>query len=121
MSALEESKEIEANAEKEVVWRIDNKALPALKEKASKKWDKKQESKEDESSTGELTERHFKNPKILAFKVEDTEKPNWRDMENDLLLKYPGVWVLYSRSDEEKTGHLLILGKLWLVFLLSYN
>jgi len=36
-----------------------------------------------------MNERHFKNPKVFFFECDDTSKPNWRDMENDLALKYP--------------------------------
>jgi hypothetical protein len=54
-----------------------------------------------------LSERHFKNPKILIWSV-DEGKPNWRDMENDIAEKFPDLRILYSRADEEKTGHLAI-------------
>ena len=29
-------------------------------------------------------------------------------MENDLTAKYPTIRILYSRADEEKTGHLAV-------------
>ena len=93
--------------------RHDNKKLPELKARENKKREWKAEDKEDEKVSTELNERHFKNPKVLIFEVEDTEKPNWRDMENDFALKYPEIWILYSRADEEKTGHFAICN-IWL-------
>jgi len=109
LDAIKSSEEVEIDPTNEKLRRKGNKALPTfVAQPNSKKWEKKQEEKEDEKNSTEMNERHFKNPKVFFFECDDTSKPNWRDMENDLALKYPELWVLYSRADEEKSGHLAI-------------
>lgn len=106
--AVEGSKEVELNEDKSKIRRIENKKLPELKAIKTRKRDKKEEEKKDEDVKGELNERHFKNPKILSFSIEAKEKANWRDLEKDFAAAYPDLRILYSRADEEKTGHLAV-------------
>ena len=74
-----------------------------------RKRDNKEEEKKAEKSTGELTERHFKSTKLFIFEHEGVEgKADWRALEDELKLKFPDVRILYSRSDEQKTGHLVL-------------
>jgi hypothetical protein len=103
-TAIASSEEVELNEAKDKIRRKDGKELPSL---VLKKREEKKASKDDESPDAPLSERHFKNPKILLWSV-DEGKPNWRDMENDLQAKYPDLRILYSRADEEKTGHIAI-------------
>ena len=103
--AVTGSEEVELSEDKVQVRRIGNKSLPALKER--RKRENKARDKEDEKTSTYLNERHFKSPKILIWRV-DEGKPNWRDMENDLQAKYEDLRILYTRADEEKTGHIAI-------------
>jgi len=108
LDSVEDSKEVEINTAKTQIRRIENKPLPELQARVTRKRDQKEQEKKDEDAKGELNERHFKNPKILTFKIEDAEKPNWRDLEHDITAAFPDFRILYSRADEEKTGHLAI-------------
>lgn len=115
-SALESSSSVEVSGEvgSRKLRRKDNQALPPLNEAAltkinSRKRDKKDEEKKAEEPTGELTERHFKSTKVFIFEHEGAEgKADWRALEDELKLKFPHIRILYSRSDEEKTGHLVL-------------
>lgn len=81
--------------------RIGNKPLPKLTLKSKAK----EESKaDDEKDSGSISERDYKNPKIIAFKTEteSSEKPSWRDMEKDLQAEYPTLKLLYSRMEDKK-------------------
>lgn len=74
--------------------------------KAKKKVNK--ELVEEESKgTDVLTERDFKDPKIVEFTHvnESEEKPSWRDLEKEIQGKFPSLKLLYSRMDE-KVGQL---------------
>lgn len=85
--------------------RIGNKELPKLILKQKKETHKE----EDEKDSGEITERDFKDPKIIEYKVDaDGEaKPSWRDLEKSIVAKYPTLKILYSRMEaEEKTGQI---------------
>ena len=106
IAAIKDSSEVESDDKGFKLRRKDNKELPKLVEKVRRR-DAKAERKEEDD--GELKEKHFKAPKILQFEIDKADaKPNWRDMENDLVKAYPDLRILYSRSDEIKTGHLAI-------------
>ena len=106
--SVEDSKQVELNGDKTRIRRIDNKSIPTLVARPTRKRDQKAQDKQEEDNKGELNERHFKNPKILSFSVDDSNKPNWRDLEKDVANAYPEFRILYSRADEEKTGHLAV-------------
>lgn len=79
--------------------RVGNKTLPKLNLK-----ERKNHEKEEEKDEGQITERDFKNPKIIAFETttESAEKPSWRDLEKDLQEAHPTLKLLYSRMEEKK-------------------
>lgn len=106
--SIEGSKEVEISEDQLKIRRIGNSKLPELKVMKTRKRDQKEQEKKEEDAKGELNERHFKNPKILAFSIEAKEKANWRDLEKDFALLYPSLRILYSRADEEQTGHLAV-------------
>jgi hypothetical protein len=83
--------------------RKGNKELPKLilKEKKS--------GHEEAKDPNVLTERDFKDPKIVFFKTETVseEKPSWRDLEKDIVLLNPTIKILYSRM-KDNLGQLAI-------------
>ena len=116
VSALTDSDQVEVKGEPgtRLLRRKDNKALPplnagAIEQMKERKRQAKAEDKKAEQPTGELTERHFKEQKVFIFTHEGAEgKADWRALEDELKLQHPSIRILYSRSDEEKTGHLVL-------------
>ncbi|CAI2372682.1 unnamed protein product [Moneuplotes crassus] len=97
VEAIKDSTEVEFDTGG--VRRRGNKALPELVE------EKKEEEKVEQQDDGVITERDFKNPKIVSFKVtskseENKDEPSWRDLENHLEESFPTLKFLYSRQKE---------------------
>ena len=58
-----------------------------------------------------ISERDFKNPKIIQFHVkskseETKEEPSWRDLENLVAEKFASLKLLYSRQKELSLIHI---------------
>lgn len=83
--------------------RIGNKPLPQLKLRDKKQKEKEGEEEGKTENTG-ISERDFKNPKIIEFTTATVseEDPSWRDLEKDLQVEYPTLKLLYSRMEDRK-------------------
>lgn len=71
---------------------------------------KVEEKKEEVKDPTAITERDFKNPRILMFTTELQEGdnyPSWRDLEKDLQVAYPTIKMLYSRM-KDNVGQMAI-------------
>lgn len=71
--------------------------------KSKAKENSKEESKGTPGDSSAITDRDFKDPKIIEFKTatESDEKPSWRDLEKDIQDKYPKLKLLYARMDDK--------------------
>lgn len=119
VESLKDSEAVEANAEKAQIRRKDNKALPKLNPRKTKRRDAKIEQKDngdEEVKDGApekkkfLNETDFKNPHVLKFEVvglDETEKPDWRTLEKKIIADFPTLKTLYARTDE-KVGQLVV-------------